>query len=298
MITTELVEWFNARWFGQMGAIDGQDVAFIADLIAQTRPQTVVEIGCASGVSTCVLAHLMSQNGPGDVFSFDLMENYYVDPTKKVGYMIDEAPSHLGVSIAVHRGKTCLDVGAHLDRQIDLCFIDAAHKHPWPLIDTLGVLPLMKPGGLIIHHDLQMYRSTYANTYATGPRHVYDQAPPNSRIDAAKDIQDHGLSLLKSRAVDKNIFALRVPETKRAYAARLCEGFYFGWDPQEFRLVPLDFAARFKDHIGANYGPWVSQAFDEGMRRYSPPPEADVKPQPVPEPPSLAQRVRRKVLGR
>ena len=298
MLTTELLDWFNARWVGNMGAIDGQDVAFIADLIAKEKPKTVVEIGCASGMSTCVLAHLMSQNGPGDVFSFDLLDRYYVDRSKQVGYMVDEAPSHPGVNIAIHRGKTCLDVGAMVDRQIDLCFIDAAHKHPWPLIDTLGILPLMKAGGVIIHHDLQMYRSTNGTAYATGPRMVYDQAPPHSRIDAAKDIQEQGRALLKSRAIDKNIFALRVPETKRAFGARLCEGFYLGWDYQEYRLVPLDFAERFKAHIGTHYGPWVSQAFAEGMRRFSPPDDAILPARTAPKAPGLMERVRHKVLGR
>lgn len=297
MISTELAEWFNARWFGEMGAIDGQDVAFIADLVAQSRPRTVVEIGCASGMSSCVLASLMSQNGGGALHSFDLMEHYYVDPTKPVGYMIDQALPHPGVSITVNTGKTSLDVGAHVEGQIDLCFIDAAHRHPWPLIDTLSVLPLMKPGGIIIHHDLKMYCSTWGNSYATGPRHVFDQAPPHSRIYPDNDNQALGRKLMKSRSVSHNIFALRVPETRRAYGARLCEGFFLGWDKQEHRLIPLAFAARFQAFLGENYGPWVGQAFAEGMRRYSEPPEP---PQVLPPPPrsGLARRVLRKISGR
>ncbi|MFN7223281.1 MAG: class I SAM-dependent methyltransferase [Paracoccaceae bacterium] len=294
MISTELTEWFNARWFGDMGAIDGQDVAFIADLIAEAKPRTVVEIGCASGMSSCVLASLMSHNGGGALHSFDLLDHYYVDPTKPVGYMIDEALPHPGVTITVHRGKTCLDVGEHIQEPIDLCFIDAAHKHPWPLIDTLGILPLVKPGGIIIHHDLKMYCSTWGNSYATGPRHVFDQAPVHSRIFPTDDNQALGRSLMKSRSVSHNIFALRVPETGRAYGARLGEGFFLGWDKQEHRLIPLAFASRFQAFIGENYGPWVGQAFAEGMRRYSDPPEAPQAPV-APLKPGFVRRVLRKI---
>ena len=291
VISTELAEWFNAHWFRDMGAIDGQDVAFIADMIAQNRPRTVVEIGCASGLSTCVLASLMSSAGGGTLHSFDLMERYYVNPEKPVGYLLAEAPPHPGVSVTVNRGKTCLDVADHIDGQIDLCFIDAAHKHPWPLIDTLGVLPLMKSGGLIIHHDLQMFRSGDGFDHANGPKIVLALAPPDSRIYPDDASQARGRALMSSRKISHNIFALRVPETRRAFAAQLCEGFYFGWDQSGYPLVPQEFAARFSTFLGENYGPYVGQAFAEGVRRYSRPVEA-------PRQASLPRRILRRIKGR
>lgn len=295
MISQELTEWFNARWIGNMGAIDGQDVSFMDAMIEQTRPRTVVEIGCASGMSSCILASLLSSQGGGEIHSFDLLERYYVDPSKQVGYLLNEAPSHPGVTVTVNRGKTCLDVGNHITGPIDLCFIDAAHRHPWPLIDTLAVLPLMRPGGVIIHHDLQMYRSTDGNNFATGPRVVYDQAPPQSRIYPDDANQARGRSLMKSRGISHNIYALRVPETRKAYGARLCEGFYLGWDPQHYRLVPEAFASQFEAFIGQHYAPWVTMAWKEGLRRYghlSDPKTAAVVPPPQP---GLLKRVARRL---
>jgi len=294
MISTELAEWFNARWFGEMGAIDGQDVAFIADLIAQHRPRNVVEIGCASGMSSCILAALMSSAGGGTLNSFDLMEHYYVNPEKPVGYLLAEAPPHPGVSVTVNRGKTCLDVAGQIDGQIDLCFIDAAHKHPWPLIDTLGVLPLMKPGGIIIHHDLQMFRTAQGNAYANGPKMVLALAPPATRIYPDDASQARGREVMRSRKISHNIFALRVPETRRAFAAQLCEGFYFGWDKQSYQLVPSDFAMRFSTFLEEHYGPYVGQAWAEGVRRYSTPVESP----PPPRVASLPRRILRRISGR
>lgn len=269
MISQDLIDWFNARWINNMGAIDGQDIAFIDELIEQARPRTVVEIGCASGMSTCIMASLLSSQGGAEIHSFDLLQNYYVDPSKEVGYLLNEAPPHPGVTVSVNRGKTSLDVGAHVTAPIDLCFIDAAHRHPWPLIDTLAVLPLMRPGGLIIHHDLKMYCATEGENYATGPRIVFDQAPPESRIFPDDANQARGRAIMRSRGISHNIYALRVPETYRAYGARLCEGFYLGWDPQQHRLIPPVFAAQFESFIAQHYAPWVTRAWKEGMRRYA-----------------------------
>ncbi|MFN4154497.1 MAG: class I SAM-dependent methyltransferase [Paracoccaceae bacterium] len=298
MISTELTDWFNARWVGDMGAIDGQDVAFIADLIEQERPRNVVEIGCASGMSSCILASLLSSAGGGTIHSFDLMERYYVNPEKPVGYLLDEAPSHPGVGVTVHRGKTCLDVVDHIDGPIDLCFIDAAHKHPWPLIDTLCILPLMKPGGLIIHHDLQMFRSTHGDNYANGPKMMFVIAPHASRIYPDDANQARGRAMMKSRHGSHNIFALRVPQSHRAYGSQICEGFYLGWDKQSYRLIPLEFADRFAAFLAENYGPYVGQAWNEGMRRYSPPADDPLSSPPPVTAPGLARRIWRKLRAR
>lgn len=297
MISDDLVAWFNERWFDDMGAIDGKDVAFLSQMIATAKPRVVVEIGCASGMSTCILAALMSEQGGGALHSFDVAQRYYVDTTKPVGYLVAEAPPHLGVEITVHRGKTCIDVGDHVTGQIDLCFIDAAHRHPWPLIDTLGVLPLMKPGGIIVHHDLKMFQSTQIDAYATGPKHVLDQAPPVTRVYPDAEAQAEGGRLMKSRKINQNIFALRVPDNKAAFGAKLADGFYLGWDKQSYRLVPLDFADRFRDFLTKNHTPWVVASFAEGMRRYSPPEPATPVAAPLRRP-GLGRRLVNRLTGR
>ena len=294
MISAELADWFNARWNIGMGAIDGQDIAFIDDLIGQDRPRNVVEIGCASGLSTCVLASLISSVGGGTLNSFDLMERFYANPAKQVGYLLDEAPPHDGVNVTVHRGKTCLDVADHVTGPVDLCFIDAAHKHPWPLIDTLAILPMMKPGGLVIHHDLQMFRSGEGYEHANGPKMVFILAPPATRIYPDDAGQAKGRALMNARGISHNIFALRMPETRRAFAAQLCEGFFLGWDKKGHRLVPQDFATRFSDFLAGHYGPYVGQAWAEGLRRYGDQTDGTAAVHHT----SLPRRILRKIRGR
>ena len=205
-----LKTWFNARWVPSMGAIDGRDATFLGMLIAADQPRRVVEIGCASGLSTVILSSLLQEQGGGKLDSFDLMDRFYADQQKPVGYLLEESPDHRDVQVEVHPGTLSLDVKDHVEEGIDLCFIDAAHKHPWPLIDTLAVLPLMREGGVIVHHDLQMFKNP--QVCATGPKVLSDQVPGKLAIrpgQLGSEAQTHGL---KTRSLRNNIFGLRVPK--------------------------------------------------------------------------------------
>jgi predicted O-methyltransferase YrrM len=51
--------WFNPRWKPKMDAIDEHDVVFMSALLDRFKPQQIVEVGCASGLSTSVMAMLM-----------------------------------------------------------------------------------------------------------------------------------------------------------------------------------------------------------------------------------------------
>ena len=270
-ISDALADWFNARWAQNMGAIDGEDLAFIAQQIDTIRPRTVVEIGVASGFSTACIANMLATaaDGPVRMDSFDLATRFYVDPSRPVGYLMDEALPHPGVEVAIHTGATCLDVAARVSAPIDLCFIDAAHRHPWPLIDTLGILPLMRPGGIVVHHDLKMYLDPHGTNWANGPKVVLDHVPHDARIYAGPETAAKARARLKCRNVSGNIFAFRVPQDRADLEWSLSQGFYIGWDPQRPILVPNSFADRFGQFLDTQYGEWVARAFAEGRRRYS-----------------------------
>lgn len=238
-----LAAWFNARWEPRMGAIDGNDLSFIAGLIDALRPARFLEIGCASGFSTALVAALMDGRGGGRIDSIDFMRHFYADTTKPVGYLLDEAPPHPSVRVNLHLGKTALDAADLVDGMVDICFIDATHKHPWPTIDTLAVLPLVRPGGVIIEHDLQMMRNR--TNQATGPKILFDQTPEALRIqqrDMPRLAREVGL---RARTIADNLYALRVPEDKAALAAALSEGFYIRWEVGPRKRVDEGFAERY-----------------------------------------------------
>ncbi len=266
-ITTELADWINAHWKAELGAVDGKDIAFIAGLLDQAKPRQIVEIGCATGFSTRVMATLLQETGPSQIDSFDIEDRFYADRSKPVGYLLnDGTASHDDVTVNIWTKTTALDVAEKVGT-VDFCFIDAAHKHPWPTIDTLAVLPLMKPGGIIVHHDLQMYRTGGGGNYATGPKVLCDQLGP----DAIRSWQVgavEGAEALKSRMVDDNIFAIRVPQDMTRLAYRLSSGFCIGWDATKDKKLGDAFSARFRKHLETSFRPTVAKAFETGLARY------------------------------
>lgn len=275
LITPQLEEFVNHHWSDEAGAVDGHDIRFLASLLDEFRPKTVVEIGCASGFSTAALALMMDQLGPGRLHSFDIATRFYADPSKLLGFLLEEVLPLRAVNVALHPGKTSLDVAAVLQgARIDLCFIDACHAHPWPTLDTLAVLPLMAPGGLIVHHDLRMYQDTRPGYYACGPKIVLDQVPPRHRVwfsSRAGGAAATASSNLKSRPFGGgNIFGIKLPETPSRLARDLAQGFYLPWDPLPDAGVPDQVRQRFSEHLAASFARHIGEAFDRGVERYNP----------------------------
>ncbi|MEO0676250.1 MAG: class I SAM-dependent methyltransferase [Pseudomonadota bacterium] len=275
LIGPDLVEWFNARYTHQMGAVDGQDILFLAAMVEEFRPRKIVEIGCASGLSTSVLAHLVEQVCIADgaearIDSFDVYDRFYADPSKPMGYLLDEALAHPHVDVTLNTPCTALDVMERTSGDIDLCFIDASHEHPWPTIDTLAVLPAMRPGGIIVHHDLQMYQLDMAGIY--GPKIVMDQVDDGLvRRSWSIYLPTEDLGLMSRWAKD-NIFALVVPEDRDVLAWQLAQGFHLPWEKNLYKGVPDDFAERFCA-VMADLG-WghARHSFERGFETYNPKP--------------------------
>ncbi|MFA3916500.1 class I SAM-dependent methyltransferase [Ruegeria hyattellae] len=126
---------------------------------------------------------------------------------------------------------------------IDLCFIDAMHNHPWPLADTLAVLPLMKPDGIIVHHDLQMFHGS--DLYATGPKVLRDQVPKDLLLSFGDFVDRNAHGSLVTRQISDNIYAIRVSEDLGGLAETLSLGFCIGWDVDEpGKWLPHRFSSR------------------------------------------------------
>lgn len=265
-LSADLVDWFNARWLPRLGAIDGLDLGFIASLLNETRPQQLLEIGCASGFSTALMAMVMEEIGGCRIDSFDLLDHFYADPARPLGYLINEALPHPSVSVTLHPRRTSFDVAERVSAPIDVCFIDAKHKHPWPVLDTLAVLPHMRAGGVIIHHDLQMFRD--AEAYATGPKILFDQIPPAQRIPSWSRPPLAGADGLLTRKVRHNVFALRVPDQFIDLGNAISDGFCIGWDAMPGQALSGDLARRASRYFETHYPPGVLRSFRVGLNRY------------------------------
>ncbi len=66
-------------------------------------------------------------------------------------------------------------------KELSFAFIDGNHQHPWPLIDLLHLLPLMRPGSWIVLDDINMPDLCPGPKVRYGPRYVFE-AWPGARL--------------------------------------------------------------------------------------------------------------------
>ncbi len=206
---------FHQYYFDGMGAVSRYDAKFLCDLIEESRPGKCFEIGVASGMSTTFLLKALANIGPDcELVSVDISQQYYADRTKEVGYVVDEAIPELGCKYGLHFHHWSADAekfGA--DEKFDFVFIDAHHSHPWATLDTILVLPFVKLGAWIAHHDIAL-KDIPKFASETGPFNVYEA------FSAPKK---------KSQFENQNIGAFQVEGSHRDYEAQLLASLAQEW---------------------------------------------------------------------
>lgn len=194
---TESATWVEALWktvpAWSRGMISGEDAAFLNAVIEKIRPDHVYEIGVASGTSAALILSTMAPFAdPFKVwlYSYDITGQCYFDRSRAVGDATREMVPALLENWKLNTAATALDVAR--DRQLSsrpLYFIDANHIHPWPTLDLIALLPVLKPGDCVVLHDINLPAKTagkFPDEGAqwlmedwTGPRLVPDVALPN-----------------------------------------------------------------------------------------------------------------------
>jgi len=248
-------------------AVDAHDLVFLNWVLSRERPGLVIEIGTASGLSAAAMALMLDDLGCAQsrIWTADLRGHCYWDTTKPVGYVLGELPAPLRARITQETGITALDAPDRFaPRSVGIAFVDASHQHPWPLIDTLCLLPLMRAGSPIVHHDLQLYLSL-KNRVGVGPKLLYDQLAPDSRISPADLELVQRDASLPMRAVRDNIFALTVGDDIGAQGVALARAFCLPWTI----TAPLDpgLVARFRGFLTGQFPPQVARCFEIGLER-------------------------------
>lgn len=210
-----------------MGTISGSDVVFLQDCIAAKKPKLVVEVGVASGMSSGFIGTFMADHGGKTFHSIDINDRFYAHPEKPTGYLYDLICKSKAVAHHLHVKKTSLDVGSILGAsKFDLAFVDANHSHPWPIIDTMALLPFAKPGSLIIHHDIHLHKW---NPEGTGPKVLFDALPDDGKRISELPYQSIGYVTSPQgdyRQWEKQLLAaMEVPWTSRTIAWHLADKF-------------------------------------------------------------------------
>ena len=113
-------------------------------LIRLLRPETVIEVGVASGASSAHLLNALHRNGTGVLHSYDL--------ETEVGR---DVPDGLRYRWALHTGEDALT--AEMPDHADFVFEDGSHLYPWTR-DMLLRLKSLRPR-IIFSHDFYTHRT-------------------------------------------------------------------------------------------------------------------------------------------
>jgi predicted O-methyltransferase YrrM len=143
------------------GGIGSRDYFFLTALISILAPRRVVEIGTLTGFSTAIIAAaIYRQHGNDSEVTVDTIDSHThcsIDETRLIGFEIPELIPDLASTVRIHTGRESdlvRELAAH--NEFGLAFIDADHRHPWPLLDVLRLAPYIKKGGWILLHDIQL----------------------------------------------------------------------------------------------------------------------------------------------
>lgn len=156
---------FPPAW--TQAAVGNIDTMMLYDTVRALRPSSIIEIGTASGISTCAMALALLDSGcsPTDaqgnprITTLDLHTHCFFDRTRTVGSAIAELSAPAAQCVRICPGCTSTDLPRLMQgHTADFAFIDGDHRHPMPALDLLWVQCCMTPGSWIALHDIALPR--------------------------------------------------------------------------------------------------------------------------------------------
>jgi predicted O-methyltransferase YrrM len=162
------------------GGIGSRDYFFLTALVSILAPKRVVEIGTLTGFSTAIIAaaiHRQHRRTSGiAVESIDSHTHCSIDATRPIGFEIANLIPELVATVRVHTKRDSAFVRElAAEGKFGLAFIDADHRHPWPLLDVLRLAPWVQDKGWIVLHDIQL--GTYGDDQAASGEAIDGSAP-------------------------------------------------------------------------------------------------------------------------
>jgi predicted O-methyltransferase YrrM len=202
------------------GTISHRDARYLFDRVLRVAPSTVVEVGTASGLSTTIICAALEvsrrQRATPAAFrlsTYDISPRFFADPSRRTGDAAREMlPQEALKQIKFRNPATAADIRRdHACDSIELMFLDANHKHPWPTLDVLAALDCLQTGSQIVLHDVNL-PSLGVEDPQWGAKHLFDDLDAEKDLNEADDVP--------------NIGACRVPTDKERFRDELLEILY------------------------------------------------------------------------
>jgi len=143
------------------GGIGSRDYFFLTCLVSILAPKRVIEIGTLTGFSTAIIAAaIYHQHRTRDAITVETIDadtHCIIDKSRPIGFEIPALIPDLVATVRIHPGRESdfvREIAA--PGEFGLAFVDADHRHPWPLLDVLRLAPYLQPRGWIVLHDIQL----------------------------------------------------------------------------------------------------------------------------------------------
>lgn len=154
----EMVALEDVRYPGGIGS---RDYFFLTALVSILAPRRVIEVGTLTGFSTAIIAAAIHhQHGIRNQITVETVDSHTycsIDKRHPIGFQIPDLIPDLVSTVRIHTGREsdCVrEIAA--PGEFGLAFIDADHRHPWPLLDVLRLAPYLENRGWILLHDIQL----------------------------------------------------------------------------------------------------------------------------------------------
>jgi predicted O-methyltransferase YrrM len=126
-----------------------EEIVWLMKLVAPLRPRSLLEIGTATGGTLYLLARAAGRDAR--FATIDLEQRYDPDVLKSFARDQQRIELILGSSA---EDSTMARVRTFLPDRLDLLFIDGDHSYEGIRRDFERYAPLVRPGGVVIFHDI------------------------------------------------------------------------------------------------------------------------------------------------
>jgi len=137
--------WTEATWLGAQALKNPLDLWVYQEIMAETRPELVVETGTYRGGSAFFLASICDLLGAGEVLSLD------IEPVR------DDYPKHARITYFGGRSSTdpevVAEVRARAEGKRTLVILDSDHSRAHVEAELAEYAPLVPVGGYVIVED-------------------------------------------------------------------------------------------------------------------------------------------------
>jgi predicted O-methyltransferase YrrM len=134
-------------------SVSQRDGAFLQKIITENNFKDTIEVGCAYGVSSLYICAAASQCPD---YSHTIIDAFQKKDWKNIGILNLKRAGFTSFELIEQLSEIALPQLLEKNREYDFAFIDGWHTFDHVMIDFFYISRMLKVGGVICFHDLDM----------------------------------------------------------------------------------------------------------------------------------------------